>query len=53
MASLISRTAPNAFSTTILLKKERMKEFNIFDQNHGLIRLEKCQFCNFRKIDVL
>ena len=30
-----------------------MKEFNIFDQNHELIRLEKCQFCNFRKIDVL
>ena len=30
-----------------------MKKFNIFDQNHGLTPLEKCQFGDLDKIDVL
>ena len=27
-----------------------MKKFNIFDQNHGLTPLEKCQFSTFIKL---
>ena len=26
-----------------------MKKFQIFDQNHGLTPLQKCQFCGFLK----
>ena len=34
---------------TIYLYTQKMKKLQLFDQNHGLSPLEKCQFCGFFK----
>ena len=48
-ACFLTRTSPNNFSGCILHKTKRSKKFQIFDQNHGLTPLQKCQFCGFLK----
>ena len=48
-ACFLTRTSPNTFSGCILHKRKRSKKFPIFDQNHGLTPLQKCQFCRFLK----
>ena len=45
----LTRTFPDTFSCSILYKKSNLKKSQIFDQNDGLTRLEKCQFCGFLK----
>ena len=45
-ACFLTRTSPTTFSGCILHKT---KKFPIFDQNHGLTPLQKCQFCAFLK----
>ena len=42
-----SRISEKTFSWPILPKKERWKNGHFFDQNHGLIPLEKSQFLDF------
>ena len=47
---LLSRTSPNKFALLILPKNEKMEKKNqFFDQNHGLIPLEKCIYFGFLK----
>ena len=48
-ACFLTRTSPNTFSGCILHKRKRSKKFPIFDQNHGLTPLQKCQFCGSLK----
>ena len=48
-ACFLTRTSPNTFSGSILHKTKRSQKFQIFDQNHGLTPLQKCQFCGFFK----
>ena len=48
-ACFLTRTSPNTFSGCILHKTKRSQNFQIFDQNHGLTPLQKCQFCGFLK----
>ena len=42
-----SRISQNTFSWPILLKKKKMEKWPIFDLNHGLTPLERCQFLDF------
>ena len=42
-----SRITSKTFSWPILPKKKSWKNGQFLDQNHGLIRLEKCQFLDF------
>ena len=48
-ACFLTRTSPNIFSGCILYKTKRYTKFQIFDQNHALTTLQKCQFCGFLK----
>ena len=41
----LTRTFPDTFSWSILYKKSKLRKSQIFDQNHGLSPLQKCQFC--------
>ena len=45
----LTRTFPDTFSLSILQKKSKLKNSQIFDQNDGLTPLEKCQFCGVLK----
>ena len=45
----LTRTFPDTFSRSILLKKSKLKKSLIFDLNDGRTPLEKFQFCVFRK----
>ena len=42
-----SRISWNTFSWPILSKKNKLKKWRIFEQNHGLTPLEKCQYSTF------
>ena len=44
-----SRISLRIFSWTILPKKKKLAKWPFLDQNHGLTRLEKCQFFDFLK----
>ena len=46
-ACFLTRTSPNTFCGCILHKTKRSQNLKIFDQNHGLTPLQKCQFCGF------
>ena len=48
-ACFLTRTSPNTFSGCILHTIQTLAKFQIFDQNHGLSPLQKCQFCRFVK----
>ena len=48
-ACFLTRTSSNTFSGCILHKRKRSIKFPIFDQNHGLTPLQKCQFFGFLK----
>ena len=48
-ACFLTRTSPNTFSGCILHKTKGSQQFPIFDENHGLTPLQKCQFCGFLK----
>ena len=48
-AYFLTRTSPNTFSGCILHKTKRSQNLQLFDQNHGLTPLQKCQFCGFLK----
>ena len=48
-ASFLSRTSPNIISWPIFNKKKTMKKVLIFDQNHGLTRLESIPFFDYIK----
>ena len=48
-ACFLTRTSPNTFSRCIFAQNETRTKFQIFDHNHGLTPLEKCQFCGFLK----
>lgn len=43
----VSKAPQNEFSLPILNKKEKIKKFGIFDQNHGLIPLAECKVFDF------
>ena len=42
-----SRISQNTFSWPILARKKKMEKWPIFEQNHGLTPLQKCQFFDF------
>ena len=44
-ACFLTRTSPNTFSGRILHKTKRSQNFQFLKKNHGLTRLQKCQFC--------
>ena len=46
-AFLCSRISKNTFSWPIFPKKKKAEKWPIFEQNHGLTPLEKCQFLKF------
>ena len=48
-ACFLTRTSPHTFSGCIFAKNETLTKFQIFDPNHVLTPLEKCQFCGFLK----
>ena len=48
-ACFLTRTSPNTFSGCILHKTKRSQNFQFLKKNHGLTRLQKCQFCAFLK----
>ena len=48
-ACFLTRTSPNTFSGRILHKTKRSQNFQFLKKNHGLTRLQKCQFCAFLK----
>ena len=48
-ACFLKRTSPNTFSGRILHKRKRSQNFQFLKKNHGLTRLQKCQFCAFLK----
>ena len=48
-ACFLTRTSPNTFSGRILHKTKRSQNFQFLKKNHGITRLQKCQFCTFLK----
>ena len=48
-ASFLSRKPPNIVYRPNLPKKKKIKQYEIFDQNHGLTPLEKRNCCDFFK----
>ena len=48
--SFLSRTLLNIISSLILTENNSRKKTTFFDQNHGLTRLEKCDFWDFERL---
>ena len=48
-ACFLTRTSPNSFFWVYFAKNETLTKFPIFEQNHRLTPLQKCQFCGFLK----
>ena len=48
-ARFLTRTSPTTFSGSILHKTKRSQNFQFLKKNHGLTRLQNCQFCAFLK----